>query len=70
MKIDSIILLRIDLSQNYYKKSIKVIPQPVKQKIVDLLRDGLSCREVAKKIPSESGIPRIKAGCPQILIRN
>ena len=33
---------------------MKVIPQSIKDKILEHLKDGLSCREIAKQIPSVS----------------
>ena len=58
---------------------MKVIPQSIKDKILEHLKDGLSCREIAKQIPSVSHmtvsrlqkakpeLPRIRAGRPQKL---
>ena len=58
---------------------MKIIPQHIKTKIVDYLKEGLSCRDVAKRVPSvshmtvsrilntETGLPRARAGRPNKL---
>ena len=55
---------------------MKIIPQQLKTKIVDYLKEGLSCSDVAKKVPSvshmtvsrilntETGLPRARACRP------
>ena len=56
--------------------SMKIIPQHIKTKIVDYLKEGLSCRDVAKRVPSVShmtvsrifnGLQRARAGRPHKL---
>ena len=58
---------------------MKIIPQHIKTKIVEYLKEGLSCRDVAKRVPSvshmtvsrilntETGLPRTRAGRPHKL---
>ena len=58
---------------------MKIIPQHIKTKIVDYLNEGLSCRDVAKRVPSvshmtvsrilntETGLSRARAGRPHKL---
>ena len=58
---------------------MKIIPQHIKTKIVEYLKEGLSCRDVAKRVPSvslmtvsrilntETGLPRSRAGRPHKL---
>ena len=55
---------------------MKIFPQHIKTRIVDYLKEGLSCRDVAKRVPSvshmtvsrilntETGLPRARAGRP------
>ena len=58
---------------------MKIIPQHIKTKIVDYLKEVLSCRDVDKRVPSvshmtvsrilntETGLPRARAGRPHKL---